>query len=298
MEKKNTGLVVLVIILSLLVLGLGGYIVYDKVLKNKDFINKEINNKISSIKIDNSLDYVYDADYSYDNKYKEFDRNFAGEESGKKTIDYYGIYVEYNMGKQYLSDLKVPYININSEAAKKVNDKMKNLYFDSAKDFDTCAEESFKGIEYGPSCSQILTYRTYEYEDILSVVVISSIQATSTWLLNYNVFNFDLNSGNLIDYKDTLSKIGYDYDETNSKLKVLLKNKMDELFSEHLDLSTACINNSNCYDKAYDILENDVENESIYYFMDNNGKLNVLVNTYCDAVENGTVNLYLVTVEK
>ena len=32
MEKKNTGLIVLVVVLSLLVVGLGGYIVYDKML--------------------------------------------------------------------------------------------------------------------------------------------------------------------------------------------------------------------------------------------------------------------------
>ena len=32
MEKKNTGLIVLVVVLSLLVVGLGGYIVYDKIL--------------------------------------------------------------------------------------------------------------------------------------------------------------------------------------------------------------------------------------------------------------------------
>lgn len=36
MEKKNTGLIVLIIVLSLLVLGLGGYIVYDKVLSKED----------------------------------------------------------------------------------------------------------------------------------------------------------------------------------------------------------------------------------------------------------------------
>ena len=34
MEKKNTGLIVLVVVLSLLVVGLGGYIVYDKILNN------------------------------------------------------------------------------------------------------------------------------------------------------------------------------------------------------------------------------------------------------------------------
>ena len=44
MEKKNTGLIVLVVVLSIAVLGLGGFIVYDKVLKSE----KEDNNKIET----------------------------------------------------------------------------------------------------------------------------------------------------------------------------------------------------------------------------------------------------------
>ena len=59
MEKKNTGLIVLVVILLLVVLGLGGFIVYDKVLEED---NKVINcnsqnilesNNESTSKIDN-----------------------------------------------------------------------------------------------------------------------------------------------------------------------------------------------------------------------------------------------------
>ena len=47
MEKKNTGLIVLVIILSLLVVGLGGFIVYDKVLSNNEVENND-NNEINN----------------------------------------------------------------------------------------------------------------------------------------------------------------------------------------------------------------------------------------------------------
>lgn len=49
MEKKNTGLIVLVVILFLLVLGFGGFIVYDK-LSSKCPIteDKEKNNQIST----------------------------------------------------------------------------------------------------------------------------------------------------------------------------------------------------------------------------------------------------------
>lgn len=64
MEKKNTGLIVLIIILSVLVVALSGYIVYDKVISN----DKYKNNKENTIEIDDSLNselinifqFVYD----------------------------------------------------------------------------------------------------------------------------------------------------------------------------------------------------------------------------------------------
>lgn len=63
MEKKNTGLIVLVIILSLLVLGLGGYIVYDKVLSDKEIDNikeSNINNKDNFVNNDNNLAFDFE----------------------------------------------------------------------------------------------------------------------------------------------------------------------------------------------------------------------------------------------
>ena len=53
-EKNNSGLIALVIVLFLLVLGLGGYIVYDKVLSNKE-----------TPVIDTTNDNVGDIDNNY-----------------------------------------------------------------------------------------------------------------------------------------------------------------------------------------------------------------------------------------
>lgn len=57
--KNNTGLIVSVVILSLLVLGLGGYIVYDKVLNNdNNNVNATTDNGNNSLNDGNSS-YVY-----------------------------------------------------------------------------------------------------------------------------------------------------------------------------------------------------------------------------------------------
>lgn len=69
MEKKNTGLVVLVIILFLLVVGLSGFIVYDKVLSSdkKESSSKEnINDKDGNIDTDDDKNIKgNDANKSY-----------------------------------------------------------------------------------------------------------------------------------------------------------------------------------------------------------------------------------------
>ena len=204
MEKKNTGLIVLVVILCLLVGGLGGYIICDKVI-NKD--NDIDNNVVKDIRINTEKDYVYDADYSYDNKYTEFVRKDGNDKV--INIDRYGLSVNGRIGKQYLSDLKVPYLNINSDYAKASNEEIKKIYIEYAKRFDACAEiDQDKAV----SCSQILTYKTFKYNNILSVVIISSIQATSKWVLDYNIYNIDLTSGKEIKYSDMVSSLGYDND--------------------------------------------------------------------------------------
>ena len=84
MEKKNTGLIDLVVVLSLLVVGLGGYIVYDKMLdknindsdnkgKNDNIIDKNDKNEVAKINetivVDINNDKTYNKDINNHNVY-------------------------------------------------------------------------------------------------------------------------------------------------------------------------------------------------------------------------------------
>ncbi len=252
------------------------------------------NNVVKDIRIDTEKDYVYDADYSYDNKYTEFVRK----EGNDKVINInrYGLSVSGRIGKQYLSDLKVPYLNINSDYAKTSNEEIKKIYIEYAKRFDACAEIN---QDKAVSCSQILTYKTFKYNDILSVVIISSIQATSKWVLNYNIYNIDLTSGKEIKYSDMVSTLGYDKDTLLDEEKELLKNKMNELWGTDFDLNTSCfVEDKNCYNTANKMLETSINDGSILYFVNDNGNLNILVVPYADFVQDGNINRYLIEVAK
>lgn len=65
-NKSNKGLIVLVIILFILVLGLGTYIVYDKVINKDEVVSKTDSNDKKGIIKDESKEIVYsDNEYQY-----------------------------------------------------------------------------------------------------------------------------------------------------------------------------------------------------------------------------------------
>ena len=66
MENRNMGLKVLVVILCVLVLGLGGYLLYDKVLSDDRNANNE-NENVNNNKIDNTEDINEEKNLSWIN---------------------------------------------------------------------------------------------------------------------------------------------------------------------------------------------------------------------------------------
>lgn len=63
------------------------------------------------------------------------------------------------------------------------------------------------------------------------------------------------------------------------------------------DLSSACSgNNKNCYEKSNELLENSINDNSILFFVNNSGKLNILAVAYYDGVQDGDINHYLIEV--
>ena len=308
-KNKKFGLFLIVIIVVLLIIiGLLALIIINpdvfKLNKTKEIKieEKEKNvKKEKSIKIDNDKEYAYKAEYKYDNKYTEYNRGYETDET-INTIDRYGIDVKVRYGTEYLSDLSVPYINIDSEYAKKVNTDLENLYNAKAKEFDQCAQDA-EGHDK-VSCSLVLTYKVFENNDVLSVVVIDSTQATSAWLFNYNIYNFDLKTGNELTFNDYLKKYNYTKEDFISKSKEKIHSKMKELWtsgSVTLDLDNACYDNetgssASCYDKADVVFDKQVEEGTVKYLVTDN-KPSIFAIPYFEGVENGERSYYLINLE-
>ena len=269
MEKENKKLTVLVVILLIIVVGLGGYITYNK-LSSKHNSLEPIENK-STTKLDGSKDYVYDADYTelYNNEHTEYTR-------GNTT--------------KKLSDLKVPYINIDSYDAGNANGELKILYKDRAENFDKCAVDSH-------DCYDSITYKSYKYNDILSVVVIYDEALTK----EYKTYNFDLKTGNEITYDEMITRLGYDKSALLDKEKDAIKKEMDESNNPNYDLTKTCgtmDSPKNCYDIAYKMLEDSINDNSIAYFTDEDGKLNIIAVPYTNLAQNSYYAKYVFTIEK
>ncbi len=138
----------IILILVLLVVGLGGYVVYDKVLEKDDKETKDEVKKDNKkdIKLNENKDYVYDAVYNTDSKYDDFE---------------------------------MPYININSQDATNVNNELKKLYNSYIDDYDKCLIES-------SNCQMELDYEGYDNnKNVISVVIEYSNNNDTTYLI-YN----------------------------------------------------------------------------------------------------------------
>ena len=103
---------IFIIILSIIVIGLISFIVLIltgvvKLNLNNNLTNVN-NEKEESIKLDKSKDYVYDADYKYDNIYTEYVRGIEKDSVERTEISNKEVIpVEYTIGKQYLKNLNI-----------------------------------------------------------------------------------------------------------------------------------------------------------------------------------------------
>ena len=281
--EKNKIIFIIAIIFGLILMIVTIFLIYN--------YSSNKTPSIASIKLEKDKEYVYTADYVYKNKYNEFSIPQEGNSNEEATINN-GIKVNYTSGTWYLSNLKVPYINIKSEDAYIINSSLKKLYLNYAKKFDNCASES--------SCSLILTYKTYIYDNILSVIVIDSTKENDPWLLNYQTYNFNLDTGSLLGYNSVLAKLGYSKIDTLSTIKNKIKGYLDSTYN-NLDLNNCKDEddkNDTCYNISNKLLEDSINNNSLLYFVNNNGNINVIVIPYAYGIPNALDNYYSFEITK
>ncbi len=279
MKRKEIGsnYGILVIILFSTVCFLTDYIVIDRKINKKVIVEPEVivndsdqedveSIREKNIKIDYNRDYVYDAGYHNNNKYKEYDYC----DGTTYTQDGFDI-IKCDKGSMRLSNLIVPYINIKSNDAYRVNRELKDLYDEYASRFD----DFYIGLENSNGGSEILGYSSFLSDKVLSVVVIYGYQQTDILYPNYKVYNFDLSTGNLIDYDDLIKLLDVDTD-------LVYSNVSDNISSNDFSFDIF-------YDETINEFNYSTSNGNVLCFVNDNGVLEYIVKVY---VPGGRGNIY------
>lgn len=190
-KGKTIALMIIVLVLVLAVGIGGGYLLSTKGNENKT--EQSVENKVennTSKKIDESKDWVYDADY------------LGNRENKKLTMGY--------VGKSYTAkdNLVVPYININSDAAQKANEEIKALYEEYYKSFGTELVLSDGSIDKQVVNYTELEYKVFEIGNIVSIAIYKTTGAYdfSTGIVTYN---FNLDTLDLMTLEDAAKFCGF-----------------------------------------------------------------------------------------
>lgn len=142
----------------------------DKFHKTKDVTNNSSNSNNNLVsKLDNTKDWVYDAEYT---------KNV--------TTNSYSTYYDETY---YAKDIVVPYININSSYANIANKEIKTIFDDAINSYNKGVNDK---ITYVNECG----YQKYVNNNNLSVLLTYGVGATDIVHPEYYTYNIDLKTGN------------------------------------------------------------------------------------------------------
>ncbi len=193
-----TIIVSIIIITSIIALILKNY-------NSRNINEPEIKQEQVQKKIDNAKEWIYDADYGFENKVLKDPWGTATFNSKDMLI--------------------VPYININSEYANSINQEIKELYEKEYADFGKTAESNLVWIN--------IKYKYFYNNDILSVMIWKKKGLMNAGVSNtFITYNINLNTLNKASLKDCYTSIGY---KTKEQLDFSIESTITrEIESEHL----------------------------------------------------------------
>ncbi len=224
-NKNLTIVLVVIIILLILAIGVCAGLWFEgettKIINNKEEVVKEEEN--TSKKIDETKPWVYDADYLGERKDKQRTNQYTGE--------------IYRVSK----NLVAPYININSEYAKKVNEEILSLYNECYNKFGTATGyDAATGVQNtDPDVSYKLNYLEYEFyetDNILSILITKTDGVVpGDFGKEHYIYNINLKTLNEASFEDVYKECGFKTEnEVNEKIDITLTNAKnnDEIFQD------------------------------------------------------------------
>ena len=184
LKTKTSKIVVSIIISTILIISTVSIVFINLNIKSAN--NPETKQDKVQKKINATKEWVYDADYGFENKVLKDPWGTATFNSKDMLI--------------------VPYININSDYANAVNQEIKELY---KKEYDDFAKSSGSNLIWIN-----IKYEYFYNDDILSVMIWKKKGLMNAGVSNtFITYNFNLNTLNKATLEDCYKAIGYNSKE-------------------------------------------------------------------------------------
>ncbi|MBQ8234106.1 MAG: hypothetical protein IJZ36_00805 [Bacilli bacterium] len=192
--------------------------------------------------------------------------------------------------------VSLPYININSNDANKINKEIDNL--------KKVVQKSIDEYEQGSPSIKDVKYYTYINNNILSVVIINQLYGD---VINYNVYNIDIYQGTIINNSNLLNTSKINQIEFLNGLKEIYKSKFISLYGTKEEYENSLKTNEFNYtsdeinelkEKYDDGFKNTTSYDNITLdipmYLDSNNKVNIIATIY--SLE-GTLYYYNIEVK-
>ncbi len=203
LTAKSSKILIAVIVLTIVLTGIITLILtnYNPGSNNKPEIKQEQVQK----KVEVSKEWVYDADYGFENKILK---------------DPYDGREVFNSKEELIP----PYININSEYANVVNNEIKEMYIDEYNKFANIGNSRY--------CSNI-KYSYFYNDELLSVTIVNKTGLINAGAkLKYTIYNFNLNTLDKASLEDCYKAAGYtSKEQLDLSIETTISN---EIKNEHL----------------------------------------------------------------
>lgn len=187
-EKRNRGLIITICILFLCVLGLGGYIVYDKV-----FDSKNANESTKTNDVTNPTGKTDTIDEILNKKYKEFVINYNDKQNNCEPIASRDYYDYDNSYKVIVNGIKLNNNESKLELIRDYNDKKDYIYLNDKRVISTDVNENLfsKVCVYN---NHIFVDTDWEFMTGVTYIINSKGDAPKLIYPNYNVTNNIVNA--------------------------------------------------------------------------------------------------------
>ena len=114
--------------------------------------------------------------------------------------------------ENYTLDLKIPYFNINSDMAKKINQEIKATFKDKSE--SVISSTNNVNIIYN------VKYKAYLKNNILSLSILSELkEGNNSERIIIQTYNYDLKNNNKIKIDEILKEKAIDINQANNKIK-------------------------------------------------------------------------------